>query len=224
MKMKKVLFIIVGLMSVACISTKAQSTNRSFSLFADPQLSWFTSDTKKFEPNGSVGGFNIGFTADKYFAERYAFYTGVSINNLGGNIKYVDAGYKLETRDSTYKIDPGTSIKLKAQYLAVPLGLKFKTNQIGYLAFFAQVGVSGYVRLKASAWDDKNHIDRETATQQFNLAFVSYHIGAGVEYSLGGSSSIQAGLTYMSGITEAYKAGYGKVSLGSLSLRVGIVF
>jgi hypothetical protein len=222
--MKKVFFLVVGLTLLTSISSSSQSTNRSFSLFADPQFSWFTSDTKKFTPNGSVGGFNIGFTADKYFAERYAFYTGVSINNIGGNIKYVDAGYKLETTDATYTIAPGTNVKLKAQYLTVPVGLKFKTNQIGYLAFFAQVGVSGYLRLKASAWDDVDNIDKETVTKQFNLAFTSYHIGAGVEYSLGGSSSIQAGLTYMSGITEAYKAGYGKVSLGSLALRVGIVF
>jgi hypothetical protein len=222
--MKRLLLIIVGLMFLTSNLIFAQKTNRSFSLFADPQLSWFTSDTKKFVPNGSVGGFNFGFTADKYFAERYAFYTGLSINNLGGNIKYMEGGYKLETRDSTYSIDPGTSIKLKAQYLTVPLGLKFKTNEIGYLAFFAQVGVSGYVRLKASAWEVSNNIDKETATQQFNFVFVSYHIGAGVEYSLGGSSSLQTGLTYTSGITQAYKAGYGKVSLGSLSLRIGIVF
>ena len=222
--MKRILFIILGLIFINSIATDAQTSNRSFSIFADPQLSWFTSDTKKFEPNGSVGGFNIGFSADKYFAERYAFYTGVSINNLGGNIKYVDANYKLETTDATYTIAPGTNIKLKAQYLTIPVGLKFKTNQIGYLAFFAQVGVSGYVRLKASAWDDIDNISKETVTQQFNLAFASYHIGAGVEYSLGGSSSLQTGITYMSGITEAYKAGYGKVSLGSVALRVGIVF
>lgn len=222
--MKKVFLLTVGIILLGLSTINAQTQNRRFSIFADPQLSWFTSDTKKFEPNGSVGGFNIGFTADKYFADRYAFFTGLSINNLGGNIKYKETGYKLETRDSTYDITPGTSIKLKAQYLTIPLGLKFKTNQIGYLTFYAHVGVSGYLRLKAAAWEDKNKIDRETATQQFDLAFASYHIGAGVEYSLGGPSSLQAGIVYTSGITEAYKAGYGKVSLGSLSLRIGIVF
>lgn len=221
--MKKILFVIVGLIFIISNSTNAQTTNRSFSLFADPQLSWFTSDTKKFTPNGSVGGFNIGFTADKYFADRYALYSGLSINNLGGNLKYNIAG-TLETRDSTYAITPGTSIKLKSQYLTVPFGLKFKTNEIGYFSFFAQVGVSGYIRLKASAWEEGRKIDKETATDQFNFAFASYHIGAGLEYSLGGSSSLQAGLTYTNGITEAYKAGYGKVSLGSIALRVGIVF
>jgi len=222
--MKKVFFIIAGSLLLSSMAVNAQTQNRRFSIFADPQLSWFTSDTKRFEPNGPVGGFNIGFTADKYFADRYAFFTGLSINNLGGNLLYKDAGYELVTRDSTYDIAAGTSVKLKAQYLTVPLGLKFKTNEIGYISFYAQVGVSGYIRLKASAWETENQIDKETATDQFTLAFASYNIGGGIEYSLGGPSSLQAGIVYTSGITEAYKAGYGKVSLGSLSLRIGIVF
>ncbi len=222
--MKKVFFIIIGSLLLSSMAVNAQKQNRRFSIFADPQLSWFTSDTKKFQPNGSVGGFNIGFTADKYFADRYAIFTGLSINNLGGNLMYKESGHELETRDSTYVIKSGTSIKLKAQYLCVPVGLKFKTNEIGYLTFVAQVGVSGYIRLKGSAWNDSYNIDKETATQQFNFAFASYHIGAGIEYSLGGSSCLQAGIIYMNGFTEAYKAGYGNVSVGSLSLRLGIVF
>ncbi len=222
--MKKTFNILFGILLMNITFVTAQESNRRFSIFADPQLSWFTSDTKQFKPDGSVSGFNIGFTAEKYFAERYAFFTGLSIDNLGGSLKYMKDGYKLETRDSTYKIDAGTTLKLKAQYLTVPVGLKFKTNEIGYFTFTAQVGVSGHVRLKGSAWEEALNIDKETASQQFNLLFASYHVGAGAEYSLGGSSSIQAGIIYSNGFVEAYKAGYGKVSIGSLSLRIGIVF
>ncbi len=221
--MKKIFFLIAGFFFVGLTIVNAQSSNRSFSIFADPQVSWFTSDTKNFKPNGTVGGFNIGFSADKFFADRYAISTGLSINSLGGNLLYKVAG-KLVTSDAEYTIDSGSSVKAKAQYVTIPLGLKFKTNQIGYLTFYANVGVSGYIRLKASAWETKNQIDKETATKQFNLMFASYHIGAGVEYSLGGPSSLQAGIIYTSGITKAYKAGSGNISLGSLSLRIGIVF
>ena len=221
--MKKIFFLTAVLLFIGFTLVNAQSSNRSFSIFADPQVSWFKSDTKNFKPNGSVGGFNIGFAADKFFADRYAITTGLSINSLGGNLLYKVAG-KLQTSDADYTIDSGSSVKAKAQYITIPLGLKFKTNQIGYLTFFAQVGVSGHVRLKASAWETNNQIDKETATKQFNLLFASYHIGAGVEYSLGGPSSLQAGIIYTSGITKAYKAGNGNISLGSLSLRIGIVF
>lgn len=222
--MKRLFIIVIAILLVNITIVKAQNQKRSFSIFADPQISWLTSDTKQFKPDGSVGGFNIGFSADKYFAERYAISTGLSVNSLGGNLKYMRDGYVLSTRDDDYVIDSGSTVKLKAQYLSLPIGLKFKTNEIGYFTFFAQVGVSGSIRLKGTATEETLQIDKETATKQFNLLFASYHIGAGAEYSLGGSSSIQVGIIYSNGIFEAYKAGYGKVSIGSLSLRIGIVF
>lgn len=221
--MKRLLVIIVGSLLLNSVSVNAQS-NRRFSIFADPQVSWFTSDTKKFEPNGAIGGFNIGFTTEKYFADRYAIFTGLSINNIGGNLKYKEIGYKLETRDATYDVAPGSNVKMKAQFLNIPLGLKFKTNEIGYLSFFAHLGVSGSVKLKAVVWEDANNIDKETITKQFQPVFASYFIGAGIEYSLGSSSSLQTGITYSNGMTKTFKAGYGTISNGSLSLRIGIVF
>lgn len=221
--MRRLLIIIVSSLILNTYIVDAQTSSR-FSIFADPQLSWFTSDTRKFEPNGSIAGFNIGFTAERYFADRYAIFSGLSINNLGGNLKYKEAGYILETRDNTYTIAQGSNVKLKSQFLNIPLGLKFKTNEIGYFSFFAQVGVSGSIRLKASVWEDTNKIEKETITQQFKPVFASYFIGTGIDYSLGGPSSLQVGVVYSSGITESYSAGYGKISMGSLSLKIGIVF
>lgn len=221
--MKKIFIILLGILLINITFVTAQESSRRFSIFADPQLSWLTSDTKKFKSDGAVTGFNIGFSADKFFADRYAFSTGLSINNLGGNLKYLVDG-KIETRDDNYDIVSGSTVKVKAQYLSLPLGLKFKTNEIGYLTFTAQVGVLGHVRLKGVVWEETLQIDKETATNQFDLFFASYYIGAGTEYSLGGSSSLQAGIIYSNGFVEAYNAGYGKVSIGSLALRIGIVF
>lgn len=221
--MKKAFIVVIALLLANISLVNAQKQGRRFSIFADPQVAWLTSDTKKFEPNGSVMGFNIGFSADKYFADNYAITTGLSINNLGGNIKYNVKG-SIETVDSTYNIDPGMTVKLKSQYLTIPLGLKFRTNEIGYFTFTAQVGLAGHIRLKGVVWEDTQNIDKETATKEFAVGFASYFIGAGTEYSLGGSSSIQVGVIFSNGITQTFKTNFGKVSYGSLSLRVGIVF
>ncbi|HCT30121.1 MAG TPA: hypothetical protein DIW31_05190 [Bacteroidales bacterium] len=221
--MKKVFLFATVLLFVNITLVNAQQQSRRFSIFADPQISWLTSDTKKFEPNGSVMGFNIGFSADKYFGDRYAITTGLSINNLGGNIKYKVDG-TIETVDEKYSIDSGMTVKLKSQYLTVPLGLKFRTNEIGYFTFTAQVGLAGHIRLKGVVWEDTQNIDKETATKEFSIGFASYFIGAGAEYSLGGSSSIQVGIIYANGITQTFKTSFGKISYGSLSLRVGVVF
>ncbi|MDD2197722.1 MAG: hypothetical protein PHW91_11105, partial [Bacteroidales bacterium] len=48
------------------LNLSGQAQYLQFGVFADPQLSWFTSDTKKFSPNGSVFGFNAGFSLERY--------------------------------------------------------------------------------------------------------------------------------------------------------------
>ena len=203
----------------------SQAQNLQFGVFADPQLSWFTSDTKKFSPNGSVFGFNAGFSLERYFADRYAITTGASISNIGGNIKYKEEDYILKTRDGEYPIAVNSNVKVKGQYINVPLGLKFKTNEIGYTTFFAHLGVIGHVKLKGFAWEDTNGVDREVLeNEQLNFGFVSYMFGAGMQYSLGGPSAIQVGLTYANGMTAAFDAGYGMISIGSLSLKLGLIF
>ncbi len=205
------------------IGTNAQ--NIKFGVFADPQISWFTSDTKRFSSDGSVFGFNAGFTFEKYFADRYAITSGASINNVGGILKYNEDGYSIKTRDDSYDILAGQSVRFKGQYIDVPLGLKFKTNEIGYATFFAQLGVKGHLRLKGFAWQDENGVDREVLeNDQTYLGFVSYMFGVGMEYSLGGPSAIQTGITFTNGMTPVYNAGYGRISVGNVALRVGLVF
>ncbi len=221
--MKNALKLVIVLLLLNITVVNAQKDSRRFSIFADPQVAWITSNTNKFDPNGSVVGFNIGFAYDKYFADRYAITTGLSINNLGGNLKYKVDG-TIETVDNTYDIESGMTVKMKSQYLSIPIGLKFRTNEIGYFTFTAQVGLAGHIRLKGVVWEDTQKIEKETATKEFAIGFASYYLGAGAEYSLGSSSSIQFGIIYSNGITQSFKTSHGKLSYGSLSLRVGVVF
>lgn len=196
-----------------------------FGVFADPQLSWFYSDTKKFKPNGPILGVNGGFSFEKFFAERYALTSGASISTLGGNLKYNEAGYKIETRDSIYTISTGANVKINGQYINVPLGFKFKTNEIGYTTFYAQVGLIGHIRLKGFVWEEWHKVEREVLTNsQLKLAYLSYSFGGGMEYSLGGPSALLVGVSFTNGITQTFDAGYGKITSGVLALRLGVVF
>ena len=204
-------------------SLKAQHIR--FGIFADPQLSWFTSDTKKFTSNGMIMGFNAGFAFERFFADRYAIQTGASMNSIGGNLKYNEAGHQVTTRDDVYDIVENTSVKVKGQYISVPLGLKFKTNEIGYTTFYAHMGIKGNLRLKGYTWIEELNVDREVLdNKQIYLGFLSYTIGGGIEYSLGGPSSIQVGAIFSNGLTPAFNAGYGRVSIGTLGLRLGMIF
>lgn len=223
--MKSSVKIVALITLLICFSYTAYSQKYRFTVFADPQVTWFTSDTKKFEPNGSVMGYNIGFAGDRYFADRYAIQFGLSLNEMGGNIRYDEPGYKVVTRDGDYLVLPGSNVKYRGQYVNVPIGFKFKTIEIGYLTVYAQVGLTGHIKMKGFLWEDTWNIDREVTTiDQADWVFASYGIGVGVEYSLGGPSAIQAGVHFSNGFTSAYKAGFGTVSIGSLSLRIGLAF
>lgn len=196
----------------------------SFGVFADPQLSWFNSDTKRYDPNGPVVGLNIGFNADKFFAKRYAFSSGLSVNTLGGNIRLMQSAFTLKTIDSTYNIAVGDNIKFKSQYLTLPIGFKFRTNQIGYITYFANVGVSGSLRIRSYAWNETNSVDRETTKSHMEWGFASYHIGVGGEYSLGGESAILFGITWNDGLTRIIELPGSTITSQSFSLKIGVIF
>jgi hypothetical protein len=223
--MKTIAKSILLLAFIALSNQTLKAQYLQFGVFVDPQMSWFTSDTKRFSSNGLVYGFNAGFAFEKYFADRYAITSGASISNLGGNLKYNEEGYTLNTRDGLYNIAAGSNVKFKGQYIDVPLGLKFKTNEIGYSTYYAQLGINGHLKLKGAAWQEENGIEKEVLDKsQTYFGFISYSFGIGMQYSLGGPSSIQVGLNYSDGMTPAFKAGFGRISIGSLGLRVGLVF
>ena len=51
----------------------------SFSVVLDPQMTWMDSDSKKVEREGSNFGIGGGLVMDLYFAENYAFTSGLQI-------------------------------------------------------------------------------------------------------------------------------------------------
>jgi len=220
--MKPFALIIVSALILESQLTNAQSY--SFGVFVDPQLSWVNSDTKRYDPNGPVTGLNIGFTADKFFAKRYAFASGLSINTIGGNVRFMQSAYTLKTIDGEYIIDVGDNIKFKSQYLTLPIGFKFRTNQIGYITYFANVGISGSVRIRSYVWNTTYDVSRETFKTDMEWGFASYYIGVGGEYSLGGESAILFGILWSDGLTRIIELPNSNITSQSLSLKIGIVF
>lgn len=224
-KMKSSLLKLILMLALLAAPRVIFPQGYQFGIFVDPQLAWFSSDTKKFTANGSVLGYDIGFAGEKYFAQRYAMLFGLSLESLGGNLKYNEMGYSLITRDGTFPVAANSTVEYEGQYINTPIGLKFRTVEIGYLRIFAQVALKGHFKLKGFVWEKSGGIEREVVTNdQVHWAFASYSIGAGLEYSLGGPSAIQTGIQFSNSFTPVYKAGHGHIGAASLSLRVGLVF
>lgn len=217
--MKKYLLIAI----ITLISISAFSQNTRFSVVVDPKFSWLNSDLKGVERNGSHFGVNIGLNVDKFFAQNYAIMTGVSIDNTGGKLSYDKVKY-LDTKADIDSVNAGSTLNYKLQYINIPLGLKLKTNEIGYFTFFTHLGLNGGINIKAIGEIEEYELNNTNISNEVKLFNLGYFIGAGVEYSIGGNAAIVAGLTYTNGFIDITKDTNNKVTLSNLAFRIGVLF
>jgi hypothetical protein len=202
-------------------------------LFFSPVISWLKPDTKTITKDGSNFGFGFGVPIDLNFSKNFAFSTGISFTNIGGSLKYTDSIPKFEAVDTTYSLKPESVVKYKTSFIEIPLSLKGKTNEIGYIVYFLKAGISPQFRFKAKG--DVGSLntgdDIKAEVRAFNMG---YHIGGGIEYSLGGSTKLLVEAVFTNGLTnftkvETLKKGATatkneKTVMNSISLKVGILF
>lgn len=217
--MKKILFVAF----LTLIGYSAIGQNYRFGIFADPQFFWLKTDSKKVDSDGIRTNFNVGLAMEKYFAKRYAFLTGISMNGVGGELNY-KIPTTIHTKDGDHAIDAGTGVLYKLQYLSVPLGLKFCTNEIGYLTYYAHLGVTNHILIRAKADIDKINVSKENVRDEVYPYTASYQIGLGAEYSLGGDAALQLGVTYSNGIIDVLKSSEFNAINSGVSIRVGVMF
>jgi hypothetical protein len=222
---KTVLLILLIIFVVPSVRVAAQ--NISFGIFADPVISWFSTNTKEIQNNGARAGFNFGFTFNKYFSPNYAFSTGLNIMNTGGRLVSTDTT-DMKFNNQFAKVLPGKPVLYKIQYLIIPIGLKFKSNQIGYMTFFSDIGIDPKVVIGGKADIPSLNIKGEDAMNELRALNLSYHFMGGIEYSLGGSSAIVIGLGYENNFLDVTKdinkQPIDKVTQNILKFRIGINF
>ena len=117
-------------------------------------------------------------------------------------------------------------VKFKMQYLEIPLTIKLKTDETNNMKWFGQFGLSTNFRIGA-----KQNVEKGTTpladdvkvtdlTKFFRAGMV---IGGGMEYRLGGKTSLLTGLTYNNGLTNISKNDH-SVKNHYVALNVGIFF
>ncbi|MCB8994376.1 MAG: PorT family protein [Bacteroidales bacterium] len=215
---KRLILLLIAFMPLIAV---AQSLR--FSLKADPQFSWMVPDTKEIKAKGAVLGINAGLDMDYFFAENYAFSTGLSVNNIGGKLSFSDT-VSFKTTDGDLSVPSNQDITYKLQYISIPLGLKFKTNEIGYATFFANIGVTPMVNIRDRASDASGVLDKSNIADEIMLFNMNYFLNLGVQYSLGGSTALIGGLGYSSGFVDVTSRSVDKITVNTLSLKIGILF
>lgn len=219
--MRKSVITLTLLLLIAFQSQGQQKIN--FSVFFDPSINWMQSDVKEITSDGSKLGFDAGLTVDKFFAERYAFCSGISINSIGGQLKY-NKNVDFKVHGQSLLVDSGSSIDYHLQYIKVPLGLKFKTTQIGYLTLYANLGLDLLLNIKATGDSSDGTLSSDDISSNIHFFNMAYFFGAGAEYSLGGSTALVFGLTYTNGFVNIANNSNANITTSSLALKLGILF
>ncbi len=225
--MKKI-FLIAFVVILAGTKLYAQDEQKlHFGLKAAPSLAWLTSDSKGFASNGTKLGFTYGLITEFNFSTHYAFATGIEVAYRGGNSKF-----SFTTNDTITNV---VETKYNLQYIEIPLTLKLKTNEIGYLTYFLQFGIAPGFNIRSKA-------DIKTTTQSPNIAStaveltgedikdninalnVSMIIGGGVEYTLSGNTVLLAGITFSNGFLDVVDGDAIKANSDYLALTIGVLF
>jgi hypothetical protein len=199
----------------------------SFGVHADPVISWFSSDVKQVRNNGARPGFSFGLTYNRYFAPNYSFSTGISLLSTSGKMVSSDTTV-MDFSNFKSKILPGNTVVYKIHYLAIPVGLKLQTNQIGYLTFFTDLGFVPKLVINRKIDIPSLSISGENGSNVLRMFNLSYHITGGIEYSLGGSTALQFGLDFDNNFLDLTKDNgkprNDRVSQKIISFRFGVNF
>ncbi len=218
MKKKCILVLIIGL---TFYTAKAQFIR--LGVFANPVISWMNSDVSSVQGGNPRLNIDFGLIIDNYFAPQYAFSTGISIYNLGGDINYSN-GKSLNTSEGSLTLPVNTDVSYKLQYIHIPFALKMRTVQLGYISYFAEMGFDAMVNVQADADINSLNKTNEGVGNEIRPIYLGYHISAGIEYRIAGTTGIIAGITYINGFTNVTNDSPADITLDGLEFRIGILF
>ena len=155
-------------------------------------------DKYRLEKENSSLRLGVGVIADYFFAQNYAFSTGLFYRSKGSEISY---NYTREDGSGATTTTSGKD-DIALQYIELPVTLKLFTNEVapGTIAYF-QVGGSLNTKVAAQV-NDKKVINGEKVTKRFNIFEADAILGGGVEFQLGQSTKLFGGLTYHRGLTD----------------------
>ncbi len=204
------------------------ATDFHFGFRASPTVGWFGQVTgpsdAPLSSNGIKLGFAYGLMLDFGFTSNYSLTSGLDIAYRTGKLKYTYSDFEYS---SVY------SKSYSMEYIEIPLTLKLKTNEIGYIRYFGQFGGSLNINIRAHADYDSSvttlvQTYQGTSTNnnvysEINPISMSMVIGGGIEYSLQGHTQLMVGLTYNNGFIDVLKDKDINTSKGTKTLNYSAI-
>ncbi len=245
--MKKIVFLF-SILLLTGMDLSAQSEYR-FGFQLSPNFTWIGNNERNINGNGSNLGLKVGVIGEKFLSaqDNYLLTFGIGFAfNQGGTLKHdIGGDFWVNSLDET---DPlriggfpdGVNLKYGIQYIEIPIGLKMRTQEFGYLRYYVEPAFTLGIKSQArGSVDGVNNFSAEDIDIKEDVAFLnlSLGIGAGVEYSIGENLSLIGGLAFQSGFTDISsndgsqkEAGQeptaedSKAKINSLTIRIGVMF
>ncbi len=235
MKMKGISILLVAVL-FAVQGFSQDFKKFKFGFKVDPNISWMSPEAADLVSEGVLLRGSFGVNADIMFSERYALGTGFSIMGGGGQLSFFDYEDRIgDAGESNFIVKRNRKYKLK--YVEIPLTLKLRTDEIGYITYWGQFGLGLGFATKATADDNIKFFSElvEDADEMGNSWIdsgsaistlakedeeemgvdisgemlpirASLIIGAGIDYSLSGNTSLMFGIAYNNGLTNVFKS------------------
>lgn len=244
--MKKITLILLALITLTNTSfsqdkpADKKDKKVAIGLQLSPSLNWMKPDanSKTISNDGVKINLSYGLIFDYKFSQNISLLTGFNVAYNTGKLKIsYDSLEQIiapsNTKTTFHNLNGSKTYKL--QYLEIPIMLKMSTNEIGYLTYFANIGVGLGANLKAKGnytytTTGGSKIDVLTKSDEvikddINFMRATFIVGAGAKYSLGGNTSMIASVNFNNGLTNVLKDEKGgKAIANCISLNVGIVF
>jgi len=202
---KTIIFLLISLFGLLSFAQTESEANFQLGIQVSPSIGWFNPDSDGLSDEGTKIGFNFGLTADFNITKNYAFATGLTIMSTGGKIDFPDI-IPVNGNETGGR----TEADIRLNYVQIPLTLKLKTNQIGYMTYFAQFGFGLGVNYNAEADEEfrfpggNGTINNDDVEYDDEISLIrsSLIVGLGAEYNLSGNTSVVLGLSLDNGINN----------------------
>jgi opacity protein-like surface antigen len=208
---------------IICSTASLFSQNAKFGVYVDPQLVWLSPDSREVVSDGVKMGISGGLMIDSYFQKNYAIHTGIAIGTQGGKVRFGIPTY-FTSYDETDSLPSGTTVDYSLNYITIPLGLKLKTNQIGYFSYYARIGFTNQFNIKAKATSSEGTLDKNNINEEIFFYNLAYHFGIGIEYNISQDTAIDFGITYHNGFIDLTNDKAFKIYSRMVALRLGVIF
>jgi hypothetical protein len=210
--MKKIAVIAFFFLTAWTVQSQAQNyfRNLKMGIHLSPSFNWIESQNNKINSVKSKVGLHTGVIGEWYFKEHYAITSGIGFAfGTGGTLQHELGGkyWRLSNLGDAYnEMPPEVKLRYRIQYLEIPLGLKLKTTQVGYLSYFVEPGLVFNFRTQAKGKIIGAGLPSATEIfyikKEVNGIALAYRIGAGGNYQINQQMSFLFGLYFQKSFTD----------------------